>query len=200
MTDTSNRTTLGTVAYGLVIIVPAAIVFLLLVKLTEILEKVAAPLGLESSFGAAIALVIAVVLAIVVILLFGWVVGAIMRRVLSFEKFEAALLSQIPGYQLVANVARGVLEGESSYPAALIDLHGSGSEVFGFIIEEHQNGKATVYLPSVPVLTVGNICVVDSGRIRRLQASAMEVADSLSQRGIGSNKLIDSMARKIADS
>jgi len=59
MKETSNRTTLGTVAYGLVIIVPAAIVFLLLVKLTEILEKVAAPLGLESSFGAASAMEVA---------------------------------------------------------------------------------------------------------------------------------------------
>lgn len=38
---------------------PLSIVFLLLVKLTENLEKIAAPLGLESSLGAALALVLA---------------------------------------------------------------------------------------------------------------------------------------------
>jgi len=49
----------GTVVYGLFIIVPLGIVFLLLVKLTEILEKIAAPLGLESAFGTMVALIIA---------------------------------------------------------------------------------------------------------------------------------------------
>ena len=64
MKDTANRSTLGTVVYGLLIIVPVAIIFLLLVKMTEILEKVATPLGLESNFGAAIALVIVAVIAV----------------------------------------------------------------------------------------------------------------------------------------
>jgi len=82
--------------YGLFIIVPAAILFLLLVKLTEILEKVAVPLGMESSFGAAIALLIIVVVAIAVILLFGWIIGSLMRRVISYEAFESSLLNETP--------------------------------------------------------------------------------------------------------
>lgn len=46
-----------------------AIVFLLLVKLTELLQKVAVPLGMESSFGAAIALIIIAAAALAVIVL-----------------------------------------------------------------------------------------------------------------------------------
>ena len=53
MRKQSNHSSLGTVVYGLFIIVPVAVVFLLLVKLTEIQEKVAIPFGLESSFGTA---------------------------------------------------------------------------------------------------------------------------------------------------
>ena len=81
MSKTSKHFSAGSVIYGLFILVPLAVVFLLLVKLTEILEKIAAPLGLESSFGAAIALLLAIIVALFVVGLVSWVVGAIMRRV-----------------------------------------------------------------------------------------------------------------------
>jgi len=157
MSEKSNQSALGTVVYGLFIIVPVAIVFLLLVKLTEILQKVAIPLGLESSLGAAMALVIVIVIAMLVVLVFGWIVGSVMRKVVSYEKFESTILNQIPGYQIIANIARGFSEGETSYPPALIELYGPGAAVLGFIMEEHPNDQVTVYVPSVPVLTVGNI-------------------------------------------
>jgi uncharacterized membrane protein len=135
MSKQSNHSALGTVVYGLFIIVPVAVVFLLLVKLTEILQKVAIPLGLESSFGAAIALAIVIVVAILVVLLFGWIVGSVMRNVVSYEKFESTILNEIPGYQIIANIARGFSEGETSYPPALIELHGPGAAVLGFVME-----------------------------------------------------------------
>jgi len=87
---------MGTMVYGLLIIVPVAIIFLLLVKMTEILEKVAVPFGLESNFGAAIALVIVAVIAILLVLLFSWIVGSVVRRVVSYEKFESSIQKRTP--------------------------------------------------------------------------------------------------------
>ena len=189
MKERLNYTAFGTVVYGLFIIVPIGVVFLL-VKLTEILEKVAAPLGLESNFGAAIALLIAILVAVFLVLLVGWIVGSIMRRIVSFEKFEASMLNQIPGYQIVANIAKGFVEGEVSYPPALIELHGPVTGVFGFVMEEHANDLVTVYIPSVPVPTVGNIYVVKSERLTRLEARGSDVADCISQWGIGAKKIV----------
>jgi len=190
MSKKSNHSALGTVVYGLFIIVPVAIVFLLLVKLTEILEKVAIPLGLESSLGAAMALVIVIVIAMLVVLLFAWIVGSVVRKVLSYEKFESSILNGIPGYQIIANIARGFSEGETSYPPALIELYGPGAAVLGFIMEEHPNDQVTVYVPSVPVLTVGNIFVVERQRVTTLEAGAREVADCISQWGMGSKGIV----------
>jgi len=191
MKNASNHSKLGTVVYGLFILVPVAIVFLLLVKLTEILQKVAVPLGMESSFGAAIALIIIAAASLSLIFLMSWIIGAIMRRVVSYEKFESTVLNEIPGYQIVANIARGFSEGETSYAPALVDIHGAtGVATLGFIMEEHANGQATVYIPSVPVLTVGNIYVVSPERITRLNASAKEVADCISRWGTGSENIV----------
>jgi uncharacterized membrane protein len=187
---TAKRSTLGTVVYGLLIIVPVAIIFLLLVKMTEILEKVATPLGLESNFGAAIALIIVAVIAVLFVLIFAWIVGSVIRRMVSYEKFESTVLNGIPGYPIIANVVRGFSAGKTSYPPALIELHGPGTAALGFVMEEHANGRATVYIPSVPVLTVGSLFVVEPERITRLEAGAKEMADCISQWGIGSGNIV----------
>ena len=189
MAKQNRHSTAGTVAYGLFVIVPIAVVFLLLVKLTEILEKIAAPMGLESALGAAIVLILAIVIAILLVLLLSWLIGALMRRLLSYEKFETAILNQVPGYQIVANIVRGFAEGETSYPAALIEIHGAGVAALGFVMEEHDNGKLTVYVPSVPVLTVGNVFLVDRDRVTLLDAGPSDIADCVSQWGMGFGKM-----------
>jgi uncharacterized membrane protein len=190
MKERIDYSVLGTVIYGLIVIVPIGVVFLLLVKLTEILEKVAAPLGLESNFGAAIALVIAIFAAALLVLLVGWIVGSIMRRLVSYQKFETTILNQVPGYQIIANIAKGFVEGEVSYPPALVELHGPGVHVIGFVMEEHAYDRVTVYVPSVPVPTVGNIYVVKRERLTILDARGTDVTDCFSQWGIGSGKIV----------
>jgi len=180
----------GTIIYGLLIIVPLGIVFLLLVKMTEILEKIAKPLGLESTFGTAVALIIAVVVALAMVLLFAWVIGSIIRRVVSYDRFEGAVLKQIPGYQIIAKVVRGFSEGEAAYSRVMIELHGPGVSAFGFVMEEHDNGLLTVFVPSTPVLTVGNLYVVEPERVTQLTAGTSEVADCISQWGMGSKKIV----------
>jgi len=61
---------------------------------------------------------------------------------------------------------------------------------FGFVMEEHESGQATVYVPTTPVLTVGTIYLVDRQRITLLDAGATEVVDCISQWGMGSKKII----------
>ncbi len=180
----------GTVAYGFFIIVPLGIVFLLLVKLTEILGKIAAPLGLESAFGAMIALIIAITLALVVVLLFSWIVGSIIRRIVSYDKFEGAILKKIPGYQIIANITKGFTEGKTAYPPVMIEIHGPGIAAFGFVMEEHDNGLLTVFVPSTPVLTLGALYVVDREKVSHLTAGTSEIADCISQWGIGSKQIV----------
>lgn len=48
----------------------------------------------------------------------------------------------------------------------------------------------TVYIPSIPVLTVGSLFVVEPQRITRLEAGAKEVADCISQWGVGSGNIV----------
>ena len=190
MNKQSQHPIIGTIIYGLLVIVPLAVVFLLLVKLTEILEKIAAPLGLESALGAALALVLVALAALLVVLLLSFIVGSLMRRAVSYETVEKKILNQIPGYTIVANIAKGFSDKSVAYPAAMIELHGPGTAVFGFVMEEHVSGLVTVFVPSTPVLTVGNVHLVERKRITILEAGASDVANCISQWGIGSAKIV----------
>jgi uncharacterized membrane protein len=57
-------------------------------------------------------------------------------------------------------------------------------------MEENDNGSVTVFVPSSPAITVGTVYIVDRSRVTILEASTMEIADCISQWGIGSRKII----------
>ena len=174
--------------YGLCVIIPLVIVGLVFVKLAEILEKVAKPLGLDSYLGATLVIVIAVL----VMLLACFLIGLIVQKVLSFNTFEEKVLNQIPGYKIIATIAKGF--GNSSdtkaFPSVMFDLYGSGAAVLGFIMEEHDDGLFTVFVPSSPVLTIGNVYIAKAEQLSLLDAKGQDVADCLSKWGIGSKNLL----------
>lgn len=177
------------VIYGLLFLVPTAIIFLLLAKIVEILEKLAVPLNLESN----ISVIVAIMLGVLLLLLLCFVVGSFVRTRIgswSLERLERKVLNQIPGYEIISNVLKGFAEKRTVYPAAMVQLYGPGTAVLGFMMEENENGSLTIFVPSAPTLTVGSLHVVDRERVTILEADNMDVTNCISQWGIGSQKII----------
>jgi uncharacterized membrane protein len=177
------------IVYGLIVLIPVAVLIALIEKLVEILEKLAVGLNLDSALGAGVAVVIAFLLLLLVCLALGAVVRTKIGA-LSFEKLENAVLQHLPGYELIGNVLKGFAKDKNAYPAVMVCLHGPGSAVFGLLMEEHENGVLTVFLPSAPALTVGSLHVVERDRVTFLDADTVEVVNCISQWGIGSEKAL----------
>lgn len=180
--------------YGLCVIIPLVIVGLVFVKLAEILEKVAKPLGLDSYLGATLVIVVAVL----VILLACFLIGLLVQKALSFNTFEEKVLKRVPGYEIIATIVKGFSSSNDTkkFPSVMIDLYGSGAAVLGFIMEEHDDGLFTVFVPSSPVLTVGNVYIVKAEQAFLLDAKGQDVADCLSKWGVGSKKLLTNSSSK----
>ena len=179
------------VIYGVIVLVPLAVIGLLLAKIAEILEKIAEPLNLHTAAG----VIGAIILALLLVLLICFVVGAIVRTRLGswpFERFERTILKQIPGYEIISNALKGFAEKRTAYRAALVQLYGPGTGVLGFVMEENDNGRVTVFVPAVPTLTMGSLHVVDRQRVTMLEAGSMDVSNCISQWGIGSRKILGS--------
>jgi uncharacterized membrane protein len=176
--------------YGLLVIVPFAVLIVIIAKLIDILELIAKAVGLQSATGAGLA----VILALFILLGLCYGVGSLVHtRIgdLSFEKFEKTLLQQIPGYSIVRNILRGFTgEQIEAYKPAMIQLGLPGTAVIGFVMEENDNGTITVFVPNVPAIAVGALHIVDRERVTLLEASQLETITCISEWGIGSNKLI----------
>ena len=95
------------ITYGLIVLIPVAIIVLLLAKVVEVLKTIGEPLGLQSLMATALAIAVAILL----LLALCFVVGALIRsrRVgLSFEQIEKSFLSKVPGYDVFGNVLKGL--------------------------------------------------------------------------------------------
>jgi uncharacterized membrane protein len=180
------------VIYGVLVLVPLAVIILLLAEIVEILENLAEPLQLQSATG----VIGAIILALLLVLSICFIAGAIVRTRLgtwSFERFERKILFQIPGFKIISNALKGFAEERTAYSAALVQLYGPGTGVLGFVMEENDNGSLTVFVPSVPTLTVGSLHVVDRERVTLLEAGSIDVTNCISQWGIGSRKILGSI-------
>jgi len=180
------------VIYGVLVLVPLAVIVLLLAKIVEIIDKIAAPLNLQS----ATSIIGAFILAVLLVLTVCFVVGAFVRTRLgswSLERFERTILKQIPGYEIISNALKGFAEKKTAYRAALVQLYGPGTGVLGFIMEENDNGSLTVFVPAVPTLTVGSLHVVNRDRVTMLEAGSIDVSNCISQWGTGSQKILGSI-------
>jgi uncharacterized membrane protein len=177
--------------YGLFVVVPIAIIFVLLVKVVEILRIVAKTVGLDSAFGAGVA----IFLSLVLLLFLCYAAGYVVRTKIgawSFDKFEKKLLLQIPGYQIISNILKGLVEEQTKeYKPALIQLGPPGTSVLGFVMEENDNDTLTVFVPSVPAITIGGLHIVERKRVNMLEASHLEVVNCITEWGAGSNKFIN---------
>jgi len=172
--------------YGLLVITPIAVIFLFLVKLVEVLEKLAIPFGLQSS----VSVIVVIGIAVALVLLFGFLVGSIINRLITFEQFEDSLLKKLPGYEIISNVVKGFGKGESSYPVALVKLYSSNAAVFAFVMEENDNDLITIFVPSTPALTIGTVYIVNRECVTLLETSASDMVNCVSQWGIGTKKVL----------
>jgi hypothetical protein len=75
------------------------------------------------------------------------------------------------------------------FAPGLVDLYGSEARALGFIIEEHEDGNFTIFLPLSPMATVGQVFFLPGVQVQKLEAKFVDVVNSLTQWGMESKKL-----------
>jgi uncharacterized membrane protein len=63
----------------------------------------------------------------------------------------------------------------------------------GFIIEEHDDGRLTVFVPSVPTPLAGAVYVLDRSRVHVVDVPFTQALQTFSQWGAGSKELVAAM-------
>lgn len=185
-----NRNSFKTnLIYGAIVLIPVSIVIVVVVQLFEFLDQVATELALKSALDAGMAML----LIFFLLLLTCYLVGAFVHTQLgtwSFERLENRVLKQVPLYKPLSGILKGYAAQEKKHKPALIQTGMPGAMQMGIVIEENDNDTVTVFIPSIPVLTVGTLFVVERIRVRPLDVGYLEYLECLGEWGVGSKGLL----------
>jgi uncharacterized membrane protein len=114
------------------------------------------------------------------------------------ELVERSVLMKIPGYMLFRSLTQQ-LAGESQenvWKPALAEIE--EALVPAFIIEEFEDGRYTVFVPSVPSPLAGAVYILSRDGVHPLSASFAQTFQTLARWGSGSRNLVAAMESKTA--
>ena len=139
------------------------------------------------------------VISFLLVLLFCLLVGIALRSSkgrAAQAKIENALLQKIPGYTLFRGMTRRLAgeNQETAWRPALAEIE--HALVPAFIIEEHDDGSFTVFVPSAPTPFLGVIYILSAERLHPLNVPFTSAVKTVTCWGSGSKDLVAAMNGK----
>ena len=184
----------STLVGGLLIVVPAYLAVLLLLKGMKSAATLVRPFAAllpdwipaENLFSLLLVLIICFIVGVAVRTRSGRAVR---------ERLEVALFGRLPGYGLIKSLTQRLAgdSEESAWTPALIELE--DALVPAFIIETLDDGRLTVFVPSVPTPLAGAVYVLSADRVHILDVPFTQAIRSISRWGSGSSDLVAAMRK-----
>jgi uncharacterized membrane protein len=136
------------------------------------------------------------ILALLLVLIVCFVVGVVVRtqagRTIG-SRLEAAIFGKIPGYGMIRGLTQRMAgeAGENVWKPALVEIE--DALVPAFIMERHDDGRFTVFVPSVPTPLAGAVYILSATRVHPLDIPFAQAVQSISKWGSGSKALVAAM-------
>jgi uncharacterized membrane protein len=173
---------------GLLVVLPIYLSILLLAKTLSGVLALLSPVTAAIPAGVQFRQVIAILIVLAVCCVAGIAVrtGPGLRAKYALER---SVLERIPGYALVRGLAERVSgDGrEGAFRPALVEVEEALSP--GFIIEELDDGRYTVLVPSVPTPAAGSLFILPRERVHPVDVPFTQAVKVISQWGTGAGEL-----------
>src|SRR5678815_5172129 len=178
---------------GLLVVVPVYFSVLLLAKAMAGLVKLFAPVtalmpeSLQELRGP---------IAVLAVLLLCFATGLALRTRLGrrlFRGFERGVLEKIPGFGVLRGIMRRI-SGESEdamFQPVLVEIEDALTPAF--IVEELDDGRYVVLVPSAPTPAAGALYILTRNRIHWVDAPVTEAIAVITRWGAGTGKLVKAM-------
>ncbi len=189
---------------GLLVILPGTIVFLIFSWIFGRILELVRPLAqlLQTETGMENILANAAALIIVVTACF--FIGLFVRTRIGkwfYNTLENRLLRRVPTYSLIKETVLQ-FSGAKRFPfssVAMVRLYGSEALNIGFIMNEHESGYLTVFIPTGPNPTSGMIYHLPGNNVYPIEVDVQETMRVIFNCGGGANKLVDSFVESQKD-
>lgn len=179
---------------GLLIVLPIYLAALVLLKGMKSVGALVRPFTLLLPEWLPAENLLSLALVLVVCCLIGVAVRTRVGRTLR-ERMEKSLFERLPGYALFRSLTQRLAgeDGDSAWKPALVEIE--EALVPGFIIEEFEDGRFTVFVPSVPTPLAGAVYILSRERVHPLDVPFTQAIKSISRWGSGSKDLVAAMTK-----
>jgi uncharacterized membrane protein len=177
---------------GLLVVVPLYLSVLLLLKAMQSLVGLVRPVAMLLPAWLPAEHALSLLLVIILCFLIGAAVRTPAGRAIR-ERIEKSLFERIPGYALLRSLTQRIAgkDEERAWKPALVEIE--EALVPAFIIEELDDGRFTVFVPSVPTPFAGAVYVLAPERVHPLDVPFTQALQSVSRWGSGSKELVAAM-------
>ena len=178
---------------GVLFFIPLIILIVILQKAFQIAAVLVMPiiklLNVTHIFGIGVEIIVAIAI-ILFILYLGGLISKTSRAKKAVKKIEDALLSKVPGYDMIKNMGESFvgIEGNTSISTVLARIEDAWQ--YGFLIEEIEGEQYAVYVPGSPNPMSGSVYILEKARIKKTNIPLQAAMKSLRGLGIGSNELL----------
>jgi len=177
---------------GLLIVVPIYLAVLVLLKAMQSLGAFVKPFAMLLPEWLPAENLLSLLLVLMVCFLIGVAARMPAGRVIR-ERIEKSLFERIPGYALFRSLTQRMAgkDEENVWKPALAEIE--EALVPAFIIEELEDGRFTVFVPSVPTPFAGAVYILTPERVHPLDVPFTQALKSVSRWGSGSKELVAAM-------
>ncbi len=185
----------STVVGGLLVILPLAISFFTLTWVFGLVQEAISPLKTIVMQKSPLQGVVADILAVALLIVVCFSVGVLVRIRLGkwlYSVLESNVFLKVPGYSLIKETVYQFL-GKKKSPfssVALVQIFDNETLLSAFITDEHADGTCTVFVPTGPNPTSGNIYHLPKDRVHPVDVSIEDAMRSIISCGAGSSILI----------
>ena len=180
---------------GFLIVVPIYLAVLLLLKAMKSVVSLVRPIGLLLPESVPAETLLSLLFVLAICLLIGMLVHTRIGAAIG-ERMETTLFERIPGYALIKSLTQQLAGSsqEKVWKPAFVEIE--EGLVPGFIIEEFEDGRYTVFVPSIPTPLAGAVYILDQKRVHPLDVPFTSALRTISKWGSGSREMVATMEKE----
>jgi uncharacterized membrane protein len=174
---------------GLVIVLPLWLSLLLLGKLVGHLKAIVTPISALLPAGLNSPTLLASLVLLLACFVTGWLVRTRPGRGIK-TAVEHRIFERIPGYNLMRSLAVQMtgIDKNRTTQAAFVEF--GDALVPAIIVERHEDGRFTVFVPSAPTPVAGSIHILPPHRVHAIDVPLIKTMRCVSQWGVGTRDLL----------
>ena len=184
-----------TILSGFLIIIPLYLAVLLLLKAMATVGKLVVPFTKLLPEWVPADQLLSLLLVLLVCFLIGGAVKTPAGRK-TRNKIESKFFERIPGYALVRSLTQQLAGSnrDNIWKPVLAEIE--EALVPAFIIEEFEDGRFTVFVPSIPTPLAGAVYILESNRVHSMDVQFTDALRVISRWGSGAKDIVLAMERK----